>query len=118
MAWLSFSDLLPILGALLAGGVIGYFVVGQWHAAFPYLLVVAASSFVYVALADLMPQLQRRLPWRETVAQIAWIGAGLAIVVLLATLAPCRAATSAAAPACTSTTYFRRTPGWRTRLPA
>ena len=25
-----------------------------------------SSSFVYVAVADLLPQLQRRLPWRET----------------------------------------------------
>lgn len=66
----------------VVGGVLGYFVVGPWEALFPYLLVAASSSFVYVAVADLLPQLQRRLPWRSTVAQLAWIGAGLAIVVL------------------------------------
>ena len=53
--------------------MLGYFVVGPWEALFPYLLVVAASSFVYVAVADLMPQLQRRLPLRETA-----VAAGLA----------------------------------------
>ncbi len=52
--------------AAVAGGVLGYFVVGPWQALFPYLLVVASSSFVYVAVADLLPQLQRRLPLRET----------------------------------------------------
>ena len=33
---------------------------------FPYLLVVAASSFIYVAVADLIPQLQHRLTLKET----------------------------------------------------
>ena len=41
--------------AAVVGGVIGYFVVGPWEALFPYLLVVAASSFIYVAVADLHP---------------------------------------------------------------
>ena len=67
--------------AAVVGGVVGYFVVGPWEALFPYLLVVAASSFIYVAVADLLPQLQRRLPWRETLSQIGWIMAGLAIVI-------------------------------------
>jgi zinc and cadmium transporter len=66
--------------AAVVGGVAGYFIVGPWEAMFPYLLVVASSSFVYVAVADLLPQLQRRLPWRETASQIGWITAGLAIV--------------------------------------
>jgi len=66
--------------AAVVGGVLGYFVVGPWEALFPYLLVVAASSFVYVAVADLLPQLQRRLPLRDTAAQLALIGAGLAVV--------------------------------------
>ncbi|MBA4341681.1 MAG: ZIP zinc transporter, partial [Methylibium sp.] len=60
-----------------------YFVVGPWESLFPYLLVVASSSFVYVAVADLIPQLQRRLPWRDTIAQLAWLGAGLGLVSLL-----------------------------------
>jgi zinc and cadmium transporter len=68
--------------AAVAGGVLGYFVVGPWEALFPYLLVVAASSFIYVAVADLLPQLQRPLPWSQTAAQILWIAAGLAIVTL------------------------------------
>ena len=65
--------------AAVLGGVLGYFVVGPWEALFPYLLVVAASSFIYVAVADLLPQLQRRLPMRDTLAQIVWIGAGLGL---------------------------------------
>jgi zinc and cadmium transporter len=67
--------------AAVLGGVLGYFVVGPWKDLFPYLLVVAASSFVYVSVADLMPQLQRRLNWRDTVSQLGWMGAGLAVVV-------------------------------------
>ena len=34
--------------AAVVGGVVGYFVVGPWEALFPYLLVAASSSFVYV----------------------------------------------------------------------
>jgi len=68
--------------AAVVGGVLGYFVVGPWEAMFPYLLVVASSSFIYVAVADLLPQLQRRLPLRETAAQVIWIGAGLGVVLL------------------------------------
>ena len=65
--------------AAVVGGVVGYFVVGPWEALFPYLLVVASSSFIYVSVADLLPQLQRRLPLRETLAQIAWIAVGLGL---------------------------------------
>ena len=69
--------------AAVVGGVAGYYVVGPWETLFPYLLVVAASSFIYVSVADLLPQLQRRLPVRETLAQIAWIGAGLGVALAM-----------------------------------
>jgi len=68
--------------AAVVGGVLGYFIVGPWKALFPYLLVVASSSFIYVSLADLLPQLQRRLPLRETAAQLGWLAAGLGVVLL------------------------------------
>ena len=73
-----------LAGAVTAlGGVLGYFLVGQLHDFLPYFLAVASSSFVYVALADLIPQLQKRLSARETVAQIAWLIAGMVIVTLV-----------------------------------
>ena len=80
-----FYNLLSGLAAVV-GGVVGYFVVGPWESLFPYLLVVAASSFIYVAVADLLPQLQRKLAWTATLAQVGWIGAGLALVVAAKTL--------------------------------
>lgn len=72
--------------AAVVGGIVGYFVVGPWEALFPYLLVVASSSFVYVAVADLIPQLQRRLPLKETVHQLLWLGVGLAVVLFFTTV--------------------------------
>ena len=68
--------------AAVAGGVIGYFLVGPWEAALPYLLVAASSSFIYVAVADLLPQLQQRLSWRDTLTQVAWLASGLGLVLL------------------------------------
>lgn len=68
--------------AAVVGGVLGYFVVGPWQSLFPYLLVVASSSFIYVAVADLMPQLQRRLALRDTAAQLLWLAAGLGVVLV------------------------------------
>ena len=73
-----------LAGAVTAlGGLVGYFLVGQLQDWLPYFLVVAASSFVYVALADLIPQLQKRLTARETMAQIAWLIAGMVVVTLV-----------------------------------
>lgn len=69
--------------AAVLGGIVGYFVVGPWEQLFPYMLVVASSSFIYVAVADLIPQLQHRLPLRETLAQIAWLAVGLTITMLI-----------------------------------
>ena len=72
--------------ASVVGGVLGYFVVGPWESLFPYLLVAASSSFIYVAVADLLPQLQRRLSWRATLGQITLIAAGLGVVLLARSL--------------------------------
>lgn len=68
--------------AAVVGGVLGYVLIEPWQAYLPYLMVVAASSFIYVAVADLIPQLQRRLNWRDTLAQVFWLAAGLGIIAL------------------------------------
>lgn len=69
------------------GGVVGYFLVAPLDDYLPYFLVAASSSFVYVALADLIPQLQKRLSLRETVAQVLWLSAGIGLVTLISGLA-------------------------------
>ena len=76
-----------LAGAVTAlGGVLGYWLVDQLHEYLPYFLVVASSSFIYVALADLIPQLQKRLSAGETAAQIAWLAAGILLVTLMSSL--------------------------------
>jgi zinc and cadmium transporter len=69
------------------GGVLGYFLLSQFDGLLPYFLVAASSSFVYVALADLIPQLQTRLDMRETAAQVAWLLSGIALVTVVSGLA-------------------------------
>ena len=68
------------------GGLIGYWLVDQLQGYLPYFLVVASSSFVYVALADLIPQLQKRLSLSETLAQIAWLLGGIGLVTLVSSV--------------------------------
>ena len=69
------------------GGLLGYWLVDQLHDYLPYFLVVASSSFAYVALADLIPQLQKQLSARQTVAQIIWLFTGMGLVTLVSGLA-------------------------------
>ena len=70
-----------LAGAITAlGGVAGYVLLDQLHGILPYMLAIASSSFIYVALADLIPQLQKRLSSRETAAQIVWLVSGMALV--------------------------------------
>jgi zinc and cadmium transporter len=69
------------------GGLVGWMLVDRLKDLLPFLLVVAASSFLYVALADLIPQLQKRLGARETATQVFWLGMGIALVALVSALA-------------------------------
>jgi len=71
----------------VAGGLMGYGLLSQLQEWLPYFLVAASSSFVYVALADLIPQLQKKLGLRETVTQVTWLLGGIALVTLVSGLA-------------------------------
>jgi zinc and cadmium transporter len=78
---------LTLAGMVTAlGGLVGWWLLERLQAWLPYFLVVASSSFIYVALADLIPQLQKRLGARQTGAQIAWLLAGILLVTLISLL--------------------------------
>jgi zinc and cadmium transporter len=71
-----FYNVLASLTTVL-GGVLAYFALGVAQAALPYVLAVAASSFIYIAVADLIPGLHKRLEPRVTLEQVLLIGAGV-----------------------------------------
>jgi len=71
----------------LLGGFAGWWLVERLQDFLPFFLVVASSSFMYVALADLIPQLQKRLGARDTTLQVAWLLAGIGLVTLVSRLA-------------------------------
>jgi zinc and cadmium transporter len=76
-----------LAGAITAlGGLVGWWLVDLLRDYLTFFLVVASSSFIYVALADLIPQLQKRLALRETLTQIAWLMSGIVLVLLVGNL--------------------------------
>jgi zinc and cadmium transporter len=67
----------------VAGGVLGYYMLDRAATLIPYVLVFASSGFIYIAVSDLMPQMQRRATMRETIPQVFLIALGVVIVLLL-----------------------------------
>jgi zinc and cadmium transporter len=74
-------NLLTSLTAVI-GGVVGFFALETAVRLLPFALAVAASSLLYVAVADLIPGLHRRTDARSGIAQVLLIGCGVAIIAL------------------------------------
>ncbi|WP_408058415.1 ZIP family metal transporter [Undibacterium griseum] len=70
-----------LLGVI--GGILGYFTLEKASGMIPYVLVFASSGFIYIAVSDLMPQMQRRATLRETVPQILLIALGIVLVLFV-----------------------------------
>jgi zinc and cadmium transporter len=64
----------------VAGGLLGYYTLDRASGLIPYVLVFASSGFIYIAVSDLMPQMQRRATVKESVPQVVLIALGVAIV--------------------------------------
>ena len=63
------------------GGLLGYFALDGAEHVLPYVLTIAAASFIYIAVADLLPLLHRQ---RNSFAmQSALIGVGVMVVPLV-----------------------------------
>lgn len=77
-----FYNILSSLATVL-GGVLAYFSLGDLHDLLPYILSLAASSFIYVAVADLIPTLHKKTEMKASLAQIALIAAGVALICVM-----------------------------------
>lgn len=69
--------------ASLVGGIIAYISLEKIDYALPYVMSIAASSFIYVALVDLSPGLHKRPGLRQSVKQIVLIAAGALTILFL-----------------------------------
>ena len=72
-------NLITALGAVV-GGIVGYFALSAVRPALPYALGVSAASLLYVAVADLIPGLHRKVDARSSVLQVVLIALGVALV--------------------------------------
>ena len=73
-------NLLSSCGSVL-GAMVGYFALRQALAVLPYAIAVAAASLIYVAVADLIPGLHRRVDPQGSLVQVVLIGLGVAVIV-------------------------------------
>ena len=71
----------------VVGGVLAYFSLETLHEKLPYFLALAASSFIYIAVADLIPSLHKRTDIKTSLQQITLIGAGVALICTLQNIA-------------------------------
>jgi len=62
------------------GGLLAYFTLQKIQVALPYVLAVAASSFIYIAVADLIPTLHQRVDGKAAVQQMLLIAAGILVI--------------------------------------
>jgi zinc and cadmium transporter len=74
-----FFNMLSTLTTVI-GGVLAYYSLQGMQQILPYILAVAASSFLYIAVADLIPNLHKRAELTDTVKQVTLIGLGVTLI--------------------------------------
>jgi zinc and cadmium transporter len=74
-----FYNILASLTTVL-GGVLAYLGLEDLHDSLPYFLALAASSFIYIAVADLIPSLHKKTDMKTSLQQIALIAMGVLLI--------------------------------------
>ena len=69
------------------GGVVAYFAMAEVQEVLPYAIAIAASSFLYIAVADLIPGLHRKVDPGSGVWQFLYILLGVAVIYVSHSLA-------------------------------
>lgn len=69
--------------AIIPGALIAYFWLVESQRAIPYILALSAASFIYIAIADLIPNLNREHAFRGALRQLVLLLTGIASIALL-----------------------------------
>lgn len=68
--------------ATLPGVLAGWYWLDEMRHAIPYVLAISAASFIYIAIADLVPSLHKRIGARAVATQATLILAGIGTIAL------------------------------------
>lgn len=69
--------------ATMAGGLIAYFALDQTRKVLPYVLTIAIANLTYISLADLVPNMHKRVGLKEAVWQFLLIAVGVAVIAVI-----------------------------------
>lgn len=69
--------------ATVIGGILAFFSLGDLRDILPYFLTLAASSFIYIAVADLIPSLHQKTDLKTSLQQIGFIIAGVVLILTM-----------------------------------
>ncbi|MFH1121803.1 MAG: ZIP family metal transporter [Bacteroidota bacterium] len=64
----------------IVSGVAAYYTLDLLRSLIPYALAFSASSFLYIALADLIPEMHRKTSLKASLSQVVLIAMGIAII--------------------------------------
>ncbi|WP_221897182.1 ZIP family metal transporter [Bathymodiolus japonicus methanotrophic gill symbiont] len=67
----------------IIGGVLAYYSLDGLQDSLPYFLALASSSFIYIAVADLIPTLHKKTDIKSSLQQITLILSGVGLIMLL-----------------------------------
>lgn len=67
----------------IAGGITGYFASSVMHASIVYLLPFAAGNFIYIAAADLIPEIKHAVSLRRSIIHFCVFLAGIGVMLLV-----------------------------------
>ena len=66
--------------ATLVGALLSFFILSIMQEFIPYVLALAASSMIYIAISDLMPGLHKKTEIKDSIKQISIISLGVILV--------------------------------------
>jgi zinc and cadmium transporter len=73
-----FSSLTAVIGAIL-----GYWFLAKMQIALPYIMMISVASFLYIALADLSPELHKTSTLKHSVKQLLLVLLGVGTILLV-----------------------------------
>ena len=69
--------------ATLVGALLSFYILSIMEGFIPYVLAIAASSMIYIAISDLIPNLHKKTETKESFKQVSIICLGVLLIYII-----------------------------------